>query len=208
MTEISWHPDAAEPAKAAIDAIRALEAAGFKAALGGSLALGVWGVPRGTGDADLNVFTGEARYADLVRSLEQAGFSPAVGRATWDDGDRGRLVARMRDGDCAAFFRGPIRVDVFVPSFEFYDDAERALRSFIPDGRAALALSPETLAVFKMLFFRDKDLVDLRRLVAVRGTALDHRWVRDHLSAMFPGGDERLDTWDAIVRDHGPGAVP
>jgi hypothetical protein len=208
VTETSWHPDAAEPAKAAIDAIRALEAAGFKAALGGSLALGIWGVPRGTGDADLNVFTGEARYPDLVLCLEQAGFAPMVDRSTWDDGDRRRLVARMRDGDYAAFFRGPIRLDVFVPSFEFYDEAERTLRSFRAEGRDALALSPEALAVFKMLFFRDKDIVDLRRLVAVQGAALDHRWVRDHLAAMFPNGDERLDTWDAIVRDHGPGAVP
>jgi hypothetical protein len=34
-------------------------------------------------------------------------------------------------------------------------------------------LSPEDLAVFKLLFFRAKDLLDLERLVAFLGDAFD-----------------------------------
>lgn len=202
---MTWHPDASEAGAAALDAMAALESAGFKAALGGSLALGVWGYPRGTADADLNVFTAEERYLDVVTCLERAGFAPAVERRPWTQADRDALVERMRDGRFAPVFRGPIRVDLFTPSIDFYDEAERTLRTFEPaPGRTARVLSPEALCVFKLLFFRDKDLVDLRRLVAIQGAKLDRGWVRAQLAAMFPEGDARLDAWEELIRTHAP----
>lgn len=205
MSDPTWHPEAAEAAAAALDAIAALEAGGIKVALGGSLALGLWGFPRGTADADLNVFTGEEGYPDVVSCLERAGFAPTLDRQAWCDEDRRRLVDRMREGQFAAVYRGAVRVDLFAPSIPFYDEAERTLRSFrAAAGRTALALSPEALSVFKLLFFRGKDLVDLRRLVAVQGAALDHGWVRQQLVSMFPSGDERIEAWDDIVRTHAP----
>lgn len=200
-----WHGDAADAATAALEAIAALEGAGFTVALGGSLALGLRGVPRGTSDADLNVFADEARHPDGLACLERAGFAPVPDRTAWTAEDRGRLEVRLGEGDVAPVFRGPIRVDLFVPSIPFYDDAERTLRVVdIGGGRVVRALSPEALCVLKLLFFRDKDLVDLRRLVQVRGADLDHAWVSEHLAAMFPDGDERLDARARVVRDHGP----
>jgi hypothetical protein len=92
-----------------------------------------------------------------------------------------------------------------VPSIDFYEDAERTLRAVtLRSGRTILALSPEALCVFKLLFFRPKDLVDLRGLVDRQGAQLDRRWVRERLGTMFPQGDERIDAWDEIVRTHGP----
>jgi hypothetical protein len=63
-------------------------------------------------------------------------------------------------------------------------------------------------AVFKLLCFRDKDLADLRRLVAVQGRALDDAWVRRHILAMRGEGDERMSAWDAIIHQHGRGPDP
>jgi hypothetical protein len=88
----------------------------------------------------------------------------------------------------AVAYRSGIRVDFFVPSIPFYDEAERTLcRVSFKDGRSVLVLSAEALSVFKLLFFRDKDLVDLRRLVARQGSALDHAYVRRQLEGTHLG---------------------
>ena len=67
-----------------------------------------------------------------------------------------------------------------------------------PSGEAHY-LSPEALAVFKMLFFRAKDLVDVEKLVVVQGDGLDRGYVRRWLVDMMGEGDERVAAWDAIV---------
>jgi hypothetical protein len=204
-----FHEEAAPASRLALELLEVFASAGLKAAVGGSLALSLWGVARGTKDADLNVFVGEEQYRTVLALCKSAGYWPDPERGEWTDADDERFLQRAREGEAAVVYKQSMRVDLFVPSIDFYGDAERTLRSVtLRSGRTILALSAEALCVFKLLFFREKDLLDLKRLVSRQGAALDHRWVRDHLSAMFPAGDERIDVWDAIVRDHGPGAVP
>src|SRR5262249_26250180 len=69
--------------RVAREVVLLLEARSMKVAIGGAIACGVWGSARGTNDADLNVFVGEARYAELQRALEQAGLGPEAERADW-----------------------------------------------------------------------------------------------------------------------------
>lgn len=208
MTE-DFHEEAAPASRLALELLEVFASAGLKAAVGGSLALSLWGVARGTKDADLNVFVEEEQYRTVLELCKSAGYWPDPERGEWTHADDERFLQRAREGEAAVVYKQSMRVDLFVPSIEFYGDAERTLRSVtLRSGRTILALSAEALCVFKLLFFREKDLLDLKRLVNRQGAALDHRWVRDHLAAMFPNGDERLETWDAIVRDHGPGAVP
>lgn len=204
-----FHEEAAPAARVALELLEVLTSAGLKAAVGGSLALSLWGVPRATKDADLNVFVSEGGYRTVLDLCKSAGCWPDPERPEWTAADDERFLRQAREGEAAVVYKQGMRVDLFVPSIEFYADAERTLRSVtLRTGRTIQALSAEALCVFKLLFFREKDLLDLKRLVHRQGAALDHRWVRDHLAAMFPNGDERLETWDAIVRDHGPGAVP
>jgi hypothetical protein len=182
-----------------------LEAHGMKAAIGGAIAYGVWGTTRGTKDADINVFIGEARYSELQQVLEQGGLGPAPGRAAWAPEERAAFVTRCREGSVAIAYQGDFRVDLFVPSIPFYDEAERTLKRIPhPSGQLVPVLSAEAVCVFKLLFFRPKDLVDLAGLVARQGSALDAAYVREQLELMFPGGDDRLDAWERIVRVHGP----
>lgn len=204
--EGDFHEDGLNAAQVALDVMGALELAGLKVAVGGSLALNLWGVPRGTKDADINVFAPERDHPRILAVLQAAGCGPTPERASWTPGDEETFLRRAREGEAAVAYVGPIRVDVFVPSIDFYVEAERTLkRVTLRSGREVSALSAEALCVFKLLFFREKDLVDLRRLVARQGAALDHAWVRGHLAQMFPDGDERIDAWDEIVRRHGPG---
>jgi hypothetical protein len=104
----------------------------------------------------------------------------------------------------AVVYRGDFRVDIFVPSIPFYDEAERTRKWMRhPSGQIVPVLSAEAICVFKLLFFRPKDLLDLAGLVARQGSALDVSYVRRQLEVMFPEGDERLLEWDRIVRVHG-----
>jgi len=199
--------DAGDPdyaSRIAREVVHLLEAHGMKTAIGGAIAYGIWGITRGTQDADINVFIGEARYAELQRVLEEGGLGPVPGRATWSPEERAGFVSRCRDGSVAVAYHGDFRVDVFVPSIPFYDEAERTLKVIRhPSGQLVPVLSAEAICVFKLLFFRPKDLVDLAGLVARQGSALDVGYVRRQLEIMFPGGDERLDEWNRIVRVHG-----
>lgn len=197
----------ADATRVALDVLGGLERAGMKCALGGSLALGLWGVPRGTKDADLNVFVGADRYAELQSTLERLGCSPRAPGGEWSDDDRAAFVRQATDGEAAVVYKNHVRVDLFVPSIDFYDEAEATLKELeLADGRRVPVLSAEALSVFKLLFFREKDLLDLKRLVARQGPALDHGYVRRQIASMLGEEDERIAAWDAIVGQHGGSA--
>lgn len=111
-------------------------------------------------------------------------------RATREAIERGMFVG----------LAGEYRVDVFVPSIPFYDEARRRIcRVPFLDGTFPV-LSPETLAVFKLLFFRPKDLVDLQRLLEIRGSEFDAGFVRAAVAGMMGEDDRRIEEWDRIVR--------
>lgn len=177
---------AAEVARRLADA---LEGAGISYAIGGALALGVAGVPRGTLDVDINVFVPDDRIADVARVLEAAGVRVEAGA-----GEHVR-----RDGMFVGHFE-EMRVDLFLPSIPFSYEAQRTrVRVATADGWSGWFLSAEAIALFKLLFFRGKDVVDLARLVAVRGDALDTNYVRRWIVEMMGEDDERVRRWDDIV---------
>lgn len=183
---------AQEPGDAAEAGLRiaaALEAAGIAHALGGALALGAHGVPRGTLDVDVNVFVPPEAYPVVLATLRSIGVE-------FDEG--ASLVRAEREGIMVGRWAG-IRVDVFVPSIPFSDEAGRTRVHLSDDtGRPVAFLSAEALALFKLLFFRPKDLVDLERLVSVRGARFDREYVRRWLVEMMGEDDERVRAWDAI----------
>lgn len=65
-------------------------------------------------------------------------------------------------------------------------------------------LSAEATVVFKLLFFRSKDLVDIEKLVTVQGSDLDSVYVRRWMVDMMGEGDARVREWDRILAEHGP----
>lgn len=168
-----------------------LGAAGVPYGIGGALALGVWGFPRATNDVDLDVFVA-ADALEPVFALLRAGDCEF-------DADESLASARTR-GDFKVWWRG-MRVDVFVASIPLYDATRRRIRQAPLEGRPAWFLSPEDLAIFKMLFFRTKDLIDLERLVAFLGPSFDQAHVRGWLVDLVGADDERVQRWDTLVKD-------
>jgi hypothetical protein len=175
---------------AAGELVRALEATSIVYALGGALANGVWGVPRATLDIDLNVWCTQDEIDDTFANLASIGV----------EGDVGTAVARAR-GEGVAYMRWRgVRLDIFVPSIPYYAEALRTrVRLDLPDIGSAWVLSAEAICVFKLLFFRPKDLIDLEKLVRVRGAALDAAYVRARIVEMLGADDERVQRWDAIL---------
>lgn len=182
---------AAEAAQRIADA---LEGAGLAYAIGGALALAVAGVPRGTADVDVNVFVAAPQVPEAIRTLKSLGVeiddAPAITRAE----SEGMFVGRWEG----------MRIDVFLPSIPFSREAERTrVRVTDATGWSGWFLAAEAVAVFKLLFFRGKDLVDLERLVAVR-PELDRPYVRRWIAEMMGEDDERVRRWDEIVNVFGP----
>jgi hypothetical protein len=64
-------------------------------------------------------------------------------------------------------------------------------------------LSAEAIAVFKLLFFRGKDVVDLQRLIAV-GPELDRTYIRRWIVELMGEDDERTRMWDQLVARFSP----
>jgi hypothetical protein len=171
----------------------ALEAAGMSYALGGALALAIAGVPRGTADVDVNVFVPEDRLADAIAVLSALGIEIDPTAAAARVQREGMFVGRW-DG---------MRIDVFLPSIPFAHEAERTRIRVTDDaGWSGWFLSAEALAVFKLLFFRGKDVVDLERLVAVR-PELDTGYVRRWIVDMMGDDDDRTRRWDDLVARFG-----
>jgi hypothetical protein len=169
--------------------ICALEQSGIPYAFGGAVALSAWSEPRATVDVDLNVWIDEQRYGELFDTLEQAGAE--VDR---EAGARRARAMGMIDARVAGY-----RLDIFVPSVQFYDEALARRQRVRIAGHDTWVLSPECLAVFKLLFFRGKDIVDLQRLVEIQGDQLDVGFVRRHVAAMMGEDDVRVDRWDEIT---------
>lgn len=177
---------AAETAQLIADA---LEQANMPYAIGGALALAIAGVPRGTLDVDVNVFAAEEFVPEAIRILQRLGIeldpTEAVARAQLD----GMFVGRWEG----------MRIDVFLPSIPFAFEAQRTrIQVTDAEGWSGWFLSAEAIAVFKLLFFRGKDQVDLERLVAVR-QELDHGYIRRWIVDMMGDDDPRTQRWDDIV---------
>lgn len=184
MSEIGRRT-AAEAGRAIADALRER---GHDYALGGALALGVAGVPRGTKDVDVNVFVGDDMLPDVIETLRALGITI----------ERDAAIARAhRDGMFVGVWDG-MRIDVFLPSILFAHEAARTAVTVDVDGWSGRFLSPEAIAIFKLLFFRLKDRGDLERLVAVRGARLDHAYVRRWIADMMGEDDERVRAWDEL----------
>jgi hypothetical protein len=186
--------DVADAARRIADA---LEASGIEYAIGGALAYAYYGVPRATNDIDLNVFPSAFAFPELVAALEDAGCEIDASRA---------LQALSTGNDFGAKCMG-WRVDVFPPTLALHDSARERVVVHPLLGRPARFLSAEDLMLFKVLYHRAIDLVDLERLLAVQGPKLDFAYVRRWLEKLLPVDDPRLAEIETMLRRVVPNAA-
>lgn len=167
----------------------ALEAAEIPYAIGGALAYGVWSAPRGTHDVDLNIFLAEDRVDEVLDVLTDAG-------CVFDRDDAHR---RAHESAVVVGRFSGMRIDVFFASIPFSWEAARTRVRVETSAGARWYLSAEATALFKLLFFRTKDKLDLDNLLQVRGEQLDQSYIRRWLVDMMGADDERVAFWDFLV---------
>jgi hypothetical protein len=164
----------------------ALDRVGIRHAIGGAIALGYCTLePRGTRDVDINVFVGPERAREVFAALPQGvEFSGAD------------LEQIERDGQVRLRW-GITPVDLFLSVLPFHDHVEAHVRSVPFEGRTIPVLGCTGLAVFKAMFDRPRDWVDIEAMVEARSLDLDEakRWVLEMV-----GDDERAAKLDALRR--------
>lgn len=144
----------------AVDTYLTLASAGIPCAIGGALALGYHvAEARSTQDVDLNVAVDKDLASDVLRLL-----SPAV---PWTDD---HLAAIARDGQVRIMWPVPgdpvpMPLDLFFAEHELHRQAvARAIAVPMLDAQVRI-LTATDLVVFKALYDRGKDWVDIQYVV-------------------------------------------
>ncbi len=148
----------------------ALELVRIPHAIGGAIALGYCTLePRGTRDLDVNVFVGPDRVKDVFAALPEGVAISGLA-----------LEQAERDGQVRLWWE-QTPIDLFFSVLGFHDQVASEVRQVPFEGRSIPVLDCTALAVFKAIFDRPRDWVDIEAMVEAR--ALDvgeaSRWVRD-----------------------------
>lgn len=168
------------------------ERAGVEYAVGGALAYGYWGNPRGTLDVDITVFVTPSEFDRIALLLENAGceLNRSEARTSLD-----------RSGYFKAWHTG-VRIDVFFPDVELYAEAYRRRASVELEGRSIWIWSAEIIVTFKLMYFRPKDKLDIERVWERLRDRFDAAFVRSWLLRSVGADDERTRWWDEITSRH------
>ena len=152
----------------------ALDVARIPHAIGGAIALGYCTLePRGTRDLDVNVFLGPERARDVFAALpdgvEFSGLS---------------LEQAERDGQVRLLW-GATPIDLFLSVLPFHDHVAAHVRMVPFEGHTIPALGCTGLAVFKAIFDRPRDWVDIEAMVEARSLEIDEarRWLVEIVGA-------------------------
>ena len=168
----------------------ALDRAGVPYAIGGALAYGYHAEPRGTSDIDINVFLSDADARPVIVDLGTIGV--AAGEQ--------EIATAIRTGQVRLQLEGTF-VDLFFANHQFHDSC--ASRSSVVrfDGGAIRILSAEDLVVFKALFNRGKDWLDIEQVLRTQAKSFDSEYVLSWLDEMLgPSDSVRIRIAELLAR--------
>jgi hypothetical protein len=171
-----------------------LDAAGIPHAIGGAIALGYCVLePRGTRDVDVNVFVEPHRARDVFAAMPDG--VELSGEA---------LERAERDGQVRLHW-GVTPIDLFLSVLPFHDQVESHVKEVPFEGRTIPIVDCTGLAVFKAMFARPRDWVDIEAMVEARSLDVDEaiRWIREMV-----GNDERVEKLAALPGSRGSQGEP
>ena len=165
----------------------ALTDAGIPHAFGGALALAYCTEdPRGTRDIDVNAFVPADEASRVLDALPgDVRVPPATAQQVATDGQ-----VRLWWDDTP--------VDLFLDYAPLHEQAARGRRVVPFAGREISVLGPVELVLFKALFNRPKDWVDIEAVVE-SGAVAQPAAVRRGLADLVGPDDPRVARWDALV---------
>jgi hypothetical protein len=157
----------------------ALRTASISHAIGGAIALGYCTIEaRGTQDVDVNVFVSPSRTREVLAAL------PEGVRVRGVD-----VEAAERDGQVRLLWDAT-PIDLFFSVLPFHDEVERNVRHVTFGEETITVLDCTGLAVFKAMFDRPRDWVDIEAMFEARSFDSDEasRWIREMV-----GEDPRIE---------------
>lgn len=158
---------------------RALDAAGLPHGFGGAIALAYCTRdPRGTSDLDFNVFVAASRAEAVLSAMPDGVRSTSAS------------VSDLIGEGQVRIWWGETPLDVFLNVDRFHSEVASRV-SWVPfEGQHIPILSCRALAVFKAMFDRPKDWVDIQEMIAAG--ALDVELVMADLGGIL-GSDPRIE---------------
>lgn len=170
----------------------AMDAEKQEYALGGAIALGYWAEARGTVDVDVTVFLSNDEPLSCVRLLQRVGCDVASSSVAIESIREHSFFSTQLDG---------VRVDVFLPSTDFYELARQRKQQVNLGDQSVVVWDAETLCVFKMMFIRRKDVADVEQILRSQRANLDRKWIRHQLVEMYGERDIRISQWDELAAE-------
>ncbi|MBA2609960.1 MAG: hypothetical protein H0U92_13545 [Actinobacteria bacterium] len=166
----------------------ALDVAGLPHAFGGAIALAYAVLdPRNTSDVDVNVFVAPELSDDVLAALPP-------GLEITDE----RRALLARDGQVRLRW-GATPIDIFLSTDAFHFDAARNA-VVVPLGEIDIpVLSAFHLTVFKTLFARPKDFLDIASMV--EANSFDVAAARATVATLLGNEASELNDFDAAVDD-------
>lgn len=157
-------------------------------AIGGAFALSFWGTPRATVDVYATIYPLDSSVSAVIDFLRQLGcrFDARSTADSLSEHSFARVQFHQTD------------MDVFLPMIEFYEQARIRRREVSVRGQPIWIWDAETLCVFKLMFFRLKDLADVEDVLRVQGSRLDRDWVGDQLKFIYGMRDPRCTRWQEL----------
>lgn len=173
-------------------------------ALGGAVAMSFHGYVRATRDLDVLVLVPATRAQEFADTLTDAGFRmhDDEGRSIAVDVER-MLVSQRERGHFAVWWK-LVRAEVFSPVVPLQDAVlTRTILVSLEDFDVCVTTA-EDLILLKMVFHRDKDLVDVRRLLAANVSSLDFDYIEDWIPrTLEPNVGEELRQMIRLARSRG-----
>jgi hypothetical protein len=149
-------------------------------------------------DVDVTLFLSSDEISACEKLLEDIGCEFPADQAARKLSEHGYCQVEFGSG----------RVDVFFPLIPFYEEARKRRRTVEFGDQPVLVWDAETLCVFKMMFFRLKDLADVEAILRIQGDRLDREWVGEQILAIYGKRDPRIARWEELAGKKGGGPTP
>lgn len=203
ITSTSFVPDTLT---IAVDVAKIFKDANIPYAIGGALACGIWSVPRGTMDVDMNVFVLRditSSIRGVVDLLESKGVvfcdkkNEVISKET--------CLISIRDGSDFNGMLGLTRLDIFFSNSSPADVSlfakERCENVDIGTEKISF-LSAESIAIFKLLCKRSKDVADLEKLFCTQRSTLDFKYIERILLHPVHKDNDSLKLFYVLMRQY------
>lgn len=177
---------------AAVRLTSALESAGIDYALGGAFAYAVWVRARATDDIDISI---NVPSKDVVALNYVFDVFESLGIVF----NREEALVEASEFGMVTVWWGDVKIEAFLVYYAFQEEANRTKVLKKVDGDKFWVVSPESYVIFKLIFFRPKDIVDLEQLVAYMGDKLDLPYLDRWIVEVFGRGSKQGKAWQEII---------